>query len=176
MSGRKRKRPLLKKNRFFDDLPPPFEERRKGEPVYVVGYSETYDLSNQKLIKHDPFSNSTVMSSVPFPISHRKQEIQPYLNKLFDCLQEINYDLWQSTIALCDDGTPEEAKMVRAVFTSNLNNPIESTYFKVFVQNSHEPVWLPFHKAPLKYVRQFLYRIRAEIQQQGKIFQSNKNK
>ena len=99
MSGRKRKCPLLKKNRFFDDLPPPFEERRKGEPVYVVGYSETYDLSNQKLIKHDPFSNSTVMSSVPFPISHRKQEIQPYLNKPFDCLQEINYDLWQSTIA-----------------------------------------------------------------------------
>ena len=176
MSGRKRKRPLLKKNRFFDDLPPPFEERRKGEPVYVEGYSETYDLSNQKLIKHDPFSNSTVMSSVPFPISHRKQEIQPYLNKLFDCLQEINYDLWQSTIALCDDGTPEEAKMVRAVFTSNLNNPIESTYFKVFVQNSREPIWLPFNQAPLKYVRQFLYRIRAKIQQQGKIFQSNKNK
>ena len=101
--------------------------------------------------------------------------MQPYLNLLFDGLQQIDHELWQTKTALLDNGKPVEANMVRAVITNDESDLLDSTYFKVYLSNSREPVWLPFSQAPIKHVRQFLFRIAAKIKQPGKIFKSNRN-
>ena len=173
MSGRKRKCPLLKKNRFFDSMPEGPLPGPDCDKEQVVGYCETYDLSNKKIYTYRPIEHTAAKYGVPFRISDRKKQMQPYLNKLFDCLQQMDITEWHNTTALLDDGTAKEAKMVRAVFTNDMDNSVETTYFKVHCQNSHEPIWLSFYQVPLKFVRQFLFKIGAKIKQPGKIFKSN---
>jgi hypothetical protein len=177
MSGRKRKRPL-QNHKFFDRLPPNVNlVKPTGTKPFMTGYRETYDLSNQEIYEHRPgFNPVTSTCGVPFKISERKKQMQPYLNSLFDCLQQVDYGNWQSKTALLDDGQPVEAKMIRAVITNDESDPLDSTFFKVFLVDSREPIWLPFSQAPIKCVRQLLYRIAAKISQPGKIFKSNKKK
>lgn len=171
--GRTRKR-ALKNHKFFVKDPSVSLCQDHSKKNYMIGYEETYTLSNQKLLLFEPKINSTATVGVPFRIHERKVIMLPYLNTLFDVLQKANHEDWHSNIGIFDNGQKFEAKMVRAVITNDKKDPVESTFFKVFAVDSKEPVWLSIQQAPIKCVRQFLYRIAAKIKQPGKIFVSKK--
>jgi hypothetical protein len=178
MSGKKRKKPL-KHHKFFDNLPNvnlvSFDStwpKPRSSSSYVTGYTETYTLSNQHTIYNDKGTLCT--GSILFPISERKEHMQPYLNTLFDLLKHADYEIWHSNTGILDSGQKIEGKMIRGVVTYDLSHPVETTYFKVFHTASRHPVWLPFSQAPIKLVRQLLFRIANKIKCNGQLFKSNK--
>jgi hypothetical protein len=178
MSGKKRKKPLQHTHQFFKTLPGinllSYDRKHKTvRDSYVIGYTETYDLSNQRLI-YNEIGKDLSHSGIPFKISERKRILQPYLNILYDQLKHVDFANWHSNVGILNNGQEIEGKMIRGVITYDFSHPLATTYFKVYHTDSKQPVWLPFSQAPVKLVRQLLFRISSKIKCTGQLFKSTK--
>lgn len=141
----------------------------------VTGYEETY--YDQRIYMQDPGNKShSCWTRVPFKPSKRKQLLRPFLNSLFDLLNQ-NSDAFDpqnrnSKVGLLENGQTFVGRSIKGVIINDTDDVLASTLFKVIPVGQNKPIWVPLTQAPIKCVRQFLFKMTAISSQSKKPFQT----